>query len=196
MGSIHPSTLLVPSGEEGRVFSGGGARWSWCTRREGLACTHHAPSAKLLAAEQVVPEGTNQGWWDCAVMAVATKVSPSGVWPQVRPCLTWCSRNSRKEMPASPPRPKLKLFHGTLPYRLHFAWFTRPRHGNKNFSYVGKSSKPIGKKSKTWETTLYLWLRCTAARSIFKEKKIDSSSFLITFCHPKPTYKQEICHNE
>lgn len=88
------------------------------------------------------------------------------------------------------------MFHGTLPYRPHFPWFTRPRHGKRNFSYVGKSSKPKGKKSKTWETTLYLWLRCTAARPIFKEKKIDSSSFLMTFCHPKPTYKQEICHNE
>lgn len=101
------------TGRDGRVFSGGGARWSGCAQGGGgLACTHHAPSAKPSPAKQAAAGLHQAGLVGPCCDGCCNWAASFVAWPQVLPCLTWCSLTSSKETTVSHSCLKLSYFTG------------------------------------------------------------------------------------
>lgn len=110
------------------------------------------------------------------------------------PCPTWCTLTQEGNDSVSFLLETEAIFHGTIPYRPHSAWFTRSRHGNKNFSCVEKSRQAMGKSPKLGRPL------CTCGSGVLELDQYLKRKILTVaasaFCYPKPVCKQEIYHNE
>lgn len=110
------------------------------------------------------------------------------------PCPTWYTLTQEGNDSVSFLLETEAIFHGTIPYRPHSAWFTRSRHGNKNFSCVEKSRQAMGKSPKLGRPL------CTCGSGVLELDQYLKRKILTVaasaFCYPKPVCKQEIYHNE
>lgn len=126
-----------------------------------------------------------------------TEVSPLGcghesshVWPGA------VSLQERNDSVSFLPEAEA-VFHGTLPYRPHSAWFTRHRHGNKNFSCVEKSRELMGKNLKLGRALCTCGSGVLELDQYFKRKTLTvAASLLLSVIQSPCTNKKSALMNK